>query len=59
MGVNGRNSDFIEGFYQRLTDFCYSYQETVFLLPTTFKLFGFSNIWLWAYLMKVIRETRR
>jgi hypothetical protein len=43
MDVNRRNSDFIEGFYQRLADFCYSYQETVFLLPTTFKLFGFGH----------------
>jgi hypothetical protein len=31
----------------------------VYLLPTTFKLFSFPIFWLWAYLMKVIPETRR
>jgi hypothetical protein len=31
----------------------------VFLLPKTFKLFGFQIFRLWAYLMKVIPGTRR
>ena len=29
-GVNRRNSDFIGGFYHRLAEFCYSYQEILF-----------------------------
>ena len=31
----------------------------VFLLPKTFKLFGFPIFWLWVYLMKIILEKRR
>jgi hypothetical protein len=30
-----------------------------FLIPKTFKLFGFPIFWLWASLMKFIPETRR
>jgi len=29
-----------------------------FLLPMTFKLFGFTIFWLWVYLMQVIPESR-
>ena len=38
-----------------LADFDYS----VFLLPNISKLFGFQIFWLWAYMIKVIPETRR
>ena len=50
-------------FHLYFSDFCaFShinnlYWALVYLLPKTFKLFGFQNYWLWAYLMKCFPET--
>jgi hypothetical protein len=41
----------------RLLLFCFNH--LVFLLAKTFRLFGCQNVWIWAYPMKVIPETRR
>ena len=41
-----------------LSQFCLFYWgPLIFVLPKTFKLFGFQIFWIWASLMKVIPET--